>query len=265
MRLPFIAAAALAALALGAGEKVRITDSSGGGCDTLGRFAMPWAARKGLELSVRKLDVETALERLVAGDTDMVLLKQDALPSDFAGKRRICAYRALVAAVNVRNPVRSITRSQLKKLLTESRPTWAEVGGDAVDIHRYGVKGENGKLLGEKELNLFAAADEMLLLETFGEALTLADVDPAALTLGPYEPELPEHVTALAIDGAAPTRRNIRSGAYPLREAYWVVIGPTPLPAAEELFGLLGTKEFYAMLEADGLIPPAVPSEKRKE
>ena len=265
MKLPFIAAAALAAFALCAGEKVRITDASGGGCDTLGRFAMTWAARKGLELSVRKLDAEMALEKLGAGDIDLVLLKPEALPAGSGWRRRVCAYRALVAAVNVRNTVRSITRSQLKMLLTETRPAWSAVGGDGVDVHRYGVKTEDGKLFGAKELNLFSAADEILLLGTFAEALLLAEADPAALALGPYDPELPERVTALAVDGAAPTRGNIRSGAYPLRETYSVVLGPAPSPAAKELFELLDTKEFYAMLEADGLIPPAPASEKRKE
>lgn len=257
MKKPFAAAAVFAALALCAGGRVRVTDATGRDVGAVGRFALPWAAEKRLELSVRKLEAGAALEKLAAGETDIVLLKSEDLPTGFSGKHRVYAHRALIVAVNAQNPVRSVTRRQLKLLLTGTRPTWAEVGGDDVDIHRYCVGTGNGGILGEKELHLFSAAPEILKLGSFGEALLLAEADPAALALGPYQPELPERVAALGIDGVSPSLANIRSGAYPLRETYCAVLGTTAPPAAAELFQMLGSKEFYEALEADGAIPPA--------
>lgn len=264
MKAALLAASVLAVTALCGGDKLRITDATNGeGGSTVGRFALAWAQRKDLELSVRKLDAEAALERLGSGDTDMVLLKDGALPSAFAGKHRVYACRALVAAVNAKNPVRSMTRAQLKKILTAPRPTWAEAGGNGTDIHRYCVKrGDGDGIVGERELNLFSAADEILKLGGFDEALLLTEADPAALTLGPYQPFLPEETAVLGIDGVLPTPGNIRSGAYKLREAYVVAVGEKPNATVDELFELLKTKEFYEMLEADGFVTPA-PSGKR--
>lgn len=259
---PAAFAAALTALTLCAGGKVRITDATGSDSNAAGRFALPWAARGKLELSVRKLEAGAALEKLAVGDTDLVLLRKDDLPPAFTGRRRIYAHRALIAAVNARNPVRSVTRSQLKRLISAPRPVWSAVGGDGIDIHRYAVKLPDGKLVGERELNLFAAADEILRLGSIGEAVLLTEADPAALAWGPFLPELPPGVVALRIDGKEPSMENIRNGSYPLQETYVAVLGDSPPAAAEELFGMLGTEEFYDALAADGLIPPAAAKAK---
>lgn len=255
----------LTALTLCAGGKVRLTDTTGLESDTIGRFAIPWAREKQLELSVRKLEAGAALEKLAVGDTDIVLLRQDDLPAGFTGDRRIYAHRALVFAVNARNPVRSVTRRQLKLLLTGRRPVWSEVGGDGVDIHRYGVKSADGGVVGARELNLFAAATEILRLGSIGEAALLAEADPAALAFGPYSAELPAQVVALRIDDVEPSRENIRNGLYAVQDVYVAVLGASSPPEARELFKMLGTAEFYKMLEADGLIPPAATPKNRKD
>ena len=134
------------------------------------------------------------------------------------------------------------------------RAQWELVGGSASTIHRYGVSSRDGKLVGATMLKLDLRAREITALSTMGEAIILAENDPAALVWGPFMPDLPITVVALEVDGASPTRANIRSGAYPLSIKRFAVSSAEPGRAAREFLALLRSGEFARLLEEDGEI-----------
>jgi hypothetical protein len=104
-------------------------------------------------------------------------------------------------------------------------------------------------------LKLDLRAREITAFSTMGEAILLAENDPAALVWGPFVAELPITVVALEVDGALPTRANIRSGAYPLSVSRFAVSSAGPGRAAQEFLASLRSGEFAHLLEDDGEIP----------
>ena len=254
-RLLTVLALFAALLATGA-EKLRIADATGGDGNAITALLLKFAAaRPGTEISYRKLDAESALEKLDAGDFDVVLVNGGDLPK----KHRPAAFRyatgAFIAVVCIQNPLRGVSFKELRMLIDVPRPRWELVGGSMAEIHRYGVADRNGDPVGAKLLKLELRAREMLTLTTMNEAVLLAENDPAALVWGPYMSELPITVVALEVDGIAPTRANIRNGRYPLSISRFAVSSASPGEGARAFLKLLRSAEFARLVEDDGEIP----------
>jgi hypothetical protein len=247
---------ALTAALLSAGaEKLRIADATGSDGGALPAALLKlFAEHPEFEISCFKLDAETALEKFAFGDFDVVLINGGDLPPD----RRKTAFRyavgAYIAVVSVKNPLRKISAKDLRMIVDAPRAQWELVGGSASTVHRYGVSSRDGKLIGAAMLKLDTRAREITALSSMDEAILLAENDPEALVWGPFMPELPITVVALEVDGAAPTRANIRSGAYPLSVSRFALSSAEPGRAARAFLTLLRSGEFARLLEDDGEI-----------
>lgn len=254
-RLPTVLALFSALLVFGA-EKVRIADATGGEGNAVTGILLKFVAeRPGVEISYRKLDAEIALDKLNAGDFDVVLVNGGDLPPKYRPAAFRYATGACIAVVCIKNPLRGVSLKELRMLVDVPRPNWELVGGSAADIRRYGVADRNGAPVGAKLLNLELRAREMLTFSTMNEAVLLAENDPEALVWGPFMPELPITVVALKVDGVAPTRANIRSGRYPLSIGRFAVGSANPGEAAKAFLKMLRSAEFARLAEDDGEIP----------
>ncbi len=247
--------------AAAADGRLRISDATGSESGAVGVLAFRLAdERQPMKVSFHRLEAGAALDKLAAGETDVVLINAAEIPADFSGIRQVYAHDATVACVNAENPLRQVTRDQLKQMLTAVRPRWSLVGGSDADIHRYAVGRRDGRIAGAEKLNIFMTAAEILRLSSFAEAVLLTETDPAALAFGSGLPELPLRVVALQVDGVAPSRNTIRSGEYPLAVAYAAATSKSPPPEALALLESLASAEAGKLLEADGLLPPAAVS-----
>lgn len=256
MKRLLTALALFAALLATGAEKLRIADATGSDGDAVTGILFSLASeRPGIEISFRKLDAESALEKFDAGDFDVVLVNGGDLPPE----RRRTAFRyatkAYIAVVCIKNPLRRVSMKDLRLLIDVPRAQWELVGGSASVIHRYGVADRNGAPVGAKMLKLDVRAREMITFSSMNEAVLLAENDPAALVWGPFMPELPITVTALEVDGVAPTRANIRDGRYPLCVARFAVSAAEPTEAARAFLKLLRSGEFAQLAEDDGELP----------
>lgn len=244
------------ALFAGGAEKLRIVDATGsdGGAITAALLKLA-AGRPDIEVSLQRLDAEIAWEKFEAGDFDVMLVNGSDLPEKHRGRALRYAVGACIACVSAQNPLRNISLGDLRMLLDVPRPRWELVGGSVSEIHRCGVAGRDGQLIGADMLKLPARAREMLLLATMKEAMILAGDDPEALIWGPFTQDMPLSVVALAVDGIAPTRANIRSGRYPLCVFRFAVGSAAPGKAAREFMALLRSGEFARFVEEDGELP----------
>ena len=255
-KLPTLLLLTAAALIVHGAEKLRIADATGSGMAAFSRIAFGFATQNGFEIAYHRLEVSVALEKLSLGETDLVILKNEDLPKTFSGRKTVCAYRPLVAVVNVRNPLRGISRNHLKRLLTEPRPRWDYAGGSGAEIRRVALKGRNGGLAGLEQLNLFKAAPDILALARLEQLWLFVGANVEALAVAPFAGELPEGLTALKIGGAAPTLENIRSGKYPLTEVFCAVTAAEPPLPARGLVKSFGGREFADLLEEEGALAP---------
>ena len=244
-----------ALLATGA-EKLRIADATGGDGDAVTAILFGLAAeRPGLEISFRKLDAESALEKLDVGDLDVVLVNGGELPKKYRSAAFRYATKAYIAVVCIRNPLRNVSVKDLRLLVDTPRAQWELVGGSASTVHRYGVSDRDGKLVGAEMLKLDSRAREIINLSTMSEAVLLAENDPAALVWGPFISELPITVAVLTVDGIAPRRANIRSGRYPLCIDRFAVSSAAPSEAARAFLNRLRSGDFARLVEDDGELP----------
>ena len=93
----------LGALCLGAAEKLRITDATGSEGRAILRLAVDLGQKHGWEISIHSLDVSAALDKLDAGETDLVLVNGPDLPAGrhAVSRRYSTAAYIAVGGVNV--------------------------------------------------------------------------------------------------------------------------------------------------------------------
>ena len=248
--------ALFSALFLRGAEILRIADATGSDGNAVTSILLKFASeREGLEISFRRLAADIALEKLDAGDLDLVLVNGGDLPEKYRDRAFRWAVNACIAVVSIRNPLRGLSSKDLRLILDVPKPNWELVGGPFSLVRRCGVADRNGGQVGLEMLKLDIRARETLLLSSMSEAVLLAENDPTALVWGPFMTELPITVVALTVDGVAPTRANIRAGRYPLCVSRFAVSSAAPGGAAKAFLERLRSGEFASLVEDDGGIP----------
>ena len=244
------------ALSVSGAEKLRIADATGSGMAAFSRIIFAYATQNDVEIAYHRIDASAALEKLSLGEIDLAILKTEDIPKDFSGAKSVCAYRPLVAVVNVRNPLRGITRNHLKRLLAEPHPRWDFKGGSGAEVRRVALKGRDGKPVGFGQLNLFRIASGILTLERAEQLWLFVGANVEALAVLPFAGELPNGLAALKIDGAAPTLPNLRSGKYPLTEVFAAATAADPPAPVRGLLRSFAGREFSDLLEEEGALAP---------
>ncbi|MGB8299034.1 MAG: phosphate ABC transporter substrate-binding protein [Polyangia bacterium] len=131
-------------------------------------------------------------------------------------------YDAIAVFVHVDNPVKSLSKAQLKGIFTGKTTRWKDVGGADAPIY------PNTEMVGHATVQVFrelALDDEPYgkgfkefdqpldqIVEVAYDARAICTVSLGLLAS--VSPELRKKVKPILIDGVEPTERNIRSGAY---------------------------------------------------
>ena len=148
------------------------------------------------------------------------------------------------------NPVRGLSRGQLKGIFTGRVRGWKEVGGpDAPVVPVTEIKtGGRGTVLELRRLAL-DGEDYGPTREHEDAPDCLLDVarDASAITAASMSMAIPR-VRALAIDGAEPTASNVRAGSYPLGRPMYLVARHGAPPRVEALLALLLSQEGQAIV-----------------
>ena len=177
---------------------------------------------------------------------------------------------ALVFIVNENNPVKSLTRQQLKDIYAGKITNWKEVGGADAEIVAYQrnetsgsqVMMENvvmdGQLMTDAPVE-YRPSEMGALVDEVASYRNSADAIGYSLYYYVTEMYAREGVKLLAIDGVAPSNETIASGEYPYTQFNYAVIRadePEGSPA-RQLFGFLATPEGKALMSAQGYVPVA--------
>ena len=155
-----------------------------------------------------------------------------------AGKKLVMVpicYDAFVFLVNSENPVDSLTADQIRRIYTGAIGLWSEVGGaEDLPIAAYQRPHGSGSQTAMEELVMdgwqLAAAQSNFISNGMADLIAqVGNYDNAREALGYsylyYVEGLYKSgsVKVLAVDGAAPTDENLRSGAYPFTVYYYAV------------------------------------------
>lgn len=143
--------------------------------------------------------------------------------------------------VNSKNPVNSLTKSQIQGIYSGEITNWKQVGGEDKAITPYQRPTNSGSQTGMlslvmKDKKLMEPKKENLI-QTMAEIVNLVsqynnDVDAIGYSYYYYAKTMYEtidntvasNIKFISVDGIEPSNKNIQSGLYPYTTAYYIVI-----------------------------------------
>jgi phosphate transport system substrate-binding protein len=226
------------------------------GATTIGLHLLPDVAplleRRGWRFaSIGGRGTNPGLEAARAGRVDVAGVMRELTAEEKRELRwALVGHDALGVFVADANPVRGVSRAQLKGIFTGAIRSWRELGGADAPVAPVTERKAGGRGTVIELRRLALDGDEYGPSREHEDAPDcLADVasDPAAVTAASMAMAIPG-LRALAIDGAEPSAANVRAGRYPLgRPMYLVARSPAP-EGVEALLGLLLSPEGQAVV-----------------
>lgn len=180
--------------------------------------------------------------RLIDGEVDLIVVTQ---PSEdelaYAKQKGVelevipVVYDAFVFMVNEENPVNNLSIEQIQNIYQRKITNWSEVGGANEKILAFQRPNNSGSQTGMlnlvmKDLEIMEPLTEEFAIEMGDLVDAIADYDNAKNSLGYsyyyYAKTMYtyDNIKFLSINGVVPSYDNIKSGAYPLKTAYNIVI-----------------------------------------
>ncbi len=162
----------------------------------------------------------------------------------------IIGYDALAVFVHPDNPVRSLTRAQLKALFTGTARQWKDVGGaeTPVELVTQNLSGTSGtaSFFGEVVMEgaPYAPTQVQPLIE---DCLSEVARNPRAVTWGSFSARHPG-VRVLPVEDVAPGSESIRSADYPLSRPLVLVSRTVPEGDLKALFDYVMSAEGQAVV-----------------
>lgn len=171
----------------------------------------------------------------------------------------VVAIDGLAIVVHPSNPVRSLTRAQLRDLFSGRVRNWRRVGGaDARVILVTREEGSGTRATFEEMVMRKAPIASFALVTAFSGGLRrmVAD-DPRAIgymTISQVGPG----VRQLSVDGVMPTEADIARGSYPLSRPLLFLVRPDASRATREFLAWVTSPDGQAIVRRERLVPAAV-------
>ncbi|HTN53446.1 MAG TPA: phosphate ABC transporter substrate-binding protein [Anaeromyxobacter sp.] len=215
--------------------------------------------RSGIEVEVGRSGAGRGLARLLGGEVDVAGVSR-ALTREEIEKHpyfQIVGYDALGVFVNAGNPVKALTRAQLKALFTGKIASWKELGGHDLPVQPCveHVRSGRATVEGFRTLALDEAAyGPVQEEEDPADCLAFVAAHPGAITPATMTyANLGVHT--VAIDGLEPIPQNVRSSRYLLTRPLLLVTKEPPAGPVRELFDLLLSPEGQEIVARAGFVP----------
>jgi phosphate transport system substrate-binding protein len=166
------------------------------------------------------------------------------------GGAEVIGYDVMGVFVHAANPVKGLTRAQLKEIFTGRIPDWSQVGGPNRGINVYSEKLAGGRATVKAFRDMVLGGEPYGALKEREDATDcVQDVaaDAGGITASSMAFAIPG-VSALAVDGAAPTRAAVQSGAYPLKRPLILVTRDAPAGDVKAFLDFMLTPEAQAIV-----------------
>jgi phosphate transport system substrate-binding protein len=183
------------------------------------------------------------LKAALAGEVDLAGVTRSLTAEELAQKPyfQIIGYDALGVFVNDQNPVKALSKAQLKGIFTGKVTNWKELGGRNQPIVACTEVLSSGRATvdGFKSMALDGAAfGTVKELEDPADCLKLVASDPGAVTPATVAYAIPG-VRAVTLDGINPLPEDVRSGTYLLSRPMLLVTRSMPVGASKAFFDFM--------------------------
>ncbi|GAC1348958.1 MAG: phosphate ABC transporter substrate-binding protein [Vulcanimicrobiaceae bacterium] len=191
------------------------------------------------DVTVTASGSRAALLALAAGTLDVALT--DFAPDGAAFSDHRIAVLTFAVVVHPASGVTSLTRAQLRDVLSGKVANWSQVGGADVPVTIVGRGPHSGvwQLVQRKLAGGAALASGALLAEATRTALDAVARTPGAVTVAAVLPARAAKVTLLSLDGAPPDDAHVIDGSYPLWSYEHAVTSGAPSTAVSRYLGVI--------------------------
>jgi len=215
------------------------------GATTIGKGIMPAAAKRFEALTgvaftfIGEAGAEPGFKAAVAGKATFGGVARELSGAERAqvAVAQTIAFDVMAVFVHPGNPVKALTRAQLKILFTGQVRNWKELGGADVPVTVYSEKLNGGRA------TVKAFKDMVLGPAPYGPVVEFDDApdclvevakDPGGIAASSMSFAIPA-VATLAVDGAEPTRAEVQAGRYPLKRPL-ILVAREPASGAVQAF-----------------------------
>ena len=228
------------------------------GASTIGTNIMPeaaklFAARTGVVFSfIGGAGADAGFKAAMEGKATFggVARELTAAEKVQAGGQVVIGFDVMGVFVHGANPVKALTRSQLKEIFTGRATNWKQFQGPDRPIKVYSEKLTGGRATVKAFKDMVLGAEPYGPLREFDDAtdcLHEVAADPGGISASSMSFAV-AGVAALSIDGAAPTRGAVQSGAYPLKRPLVLVTKEIPAGDSKAFLEFMLTPEAQAIV-----------------
>lgn len=239
------------------------------GSSTIGQAILNAGAAKAFEAKTKiKLNVDNpgsgkGIKALLEGKVDVAGASRSLEPSEKQQKLigTTIGYDGIAVFVHKSNPVKNLTKEQIKGIFTGRITNWKEVGGKnaaikpnteiqggkraTIEVFQEMVMDKAPFAKGFKEIDM--PKDQ--IIETSKDENSICGVSLGLLAAVP--PDVKAKVKAISVNGIEPTNANIQSGAYIISRPLLLVSKGLPKGNVKTFIDFMLSKEGQSFVEAN--------------
>jgi phosphate transport system substrate-binding protein len=170
-------------------------------------------------------------------------------------KANVVAMDGICVIVNPSNPVRALTKKQIKDIFTGKISNWQQVGGNEGKIVTISRDSSSGtfEAFGELALNKEKVRPDALMQASNQAVATTVAQTPGAVGyvgLG----YVSKSVKALVIDGVEASKETVLSGQYPIARPLFMYTNGSPKGVVKDFIDFILSGEGQRLVEEEGFV-----------
>ncbi len=173
------------------------------------------------------------------------------------GVENIIALDGIAIVVNTENTVSELTSEQVAQIYTGEITNWSELGGADAPIAVYGRDSASGtRSAFEEILGIEDACVYTSEYSSTGDVIGNVASNPNAIGYASLS-AVNDSVTAVAVDGVAPSEETVADGTFPIQRPFVIVTveGTELSPAAQAFLDYAMSAEAAPIIESADVVP----------
>ena len=192
-----------------------------------------------------------------SGAAAIGMVSRELKPTETGLQTFLLARDAIAIIVHPANPIRALTKEQVRGIFSGQTRRWDELGGQPGTINFItreegsGTRGAFEDMVMGKETEI---APDGIVQDSTGAVRAIVAGDRNAIgyiSLGMVMPE----VAAVTLDGVKPTHGAVIHGSYALTRPFLLLTKGPPTPAAQAYLDYVRTPPCQAIVEEEGYVP----------
>lgn len=222
------------------------------------------AAHKDVTITISGTGSGNGIKALQDKMTDIAMSSRDMKEKEAkaleakGGKavRFTVAYDAIIPVVNTANPVKGLTKDQLRDIYASKIKSWKEVGGNDAPVVVIGRDSSSGTFESWQELVMgkTRVSPRALLQSSSGGVVQAVTSNPNAIGYVGIG-YLDNQTHGLEVDGVKPSMETAKNKTWPISRDLYLFTSGEPQGDAKAVIDFMMSKDGQALVQKSGFVP----------